>query len=554
MAETYQFKPHEFPFVPGSPFTPDHPTSRRIAYAGIGVLAGLTGGLGNALVTANLPFFQGTLGLSSEQAAWIPAVYVMTNVCANLVLVKFRQQFGLGLFVKLVLAAYVLTAVAHLFLHDFWSAILIRAASGIAAAGLTALAVLSLFQAMPANKRIAAILIGISIPQLAIPLARALAPSLLEWGDWRMSYYFEVGLALLTLAAVTALPLPPGKLEKVFERNDLLTIALFLPGIALLCAVLGLGRILWWMETEWIGWALAGAILLLSAAIAVEHRRSNPLLTTKWLGQWVVIRIALVAIFVRILLSEQTFGSIGLLSAVGMGIDQFQTLYIIVSVASLAGLVATMLIFRSHFPARPIQIACLLIAAGAFLDAFATNLTRPANLYISQALIGFGALMFVGPAMVIGVARTLLAGKENFISWLVLFGATQNLGGLIGSAAFGTFQTVRAKFHFSHLAEQVVLTDPAIADRLLGGARQVGGVVADPVLRGAQSGALLAREVSREANILAFNDVFLVIGVLSCLMFLWGVSIEVRMRLRGEPAPTLLLLQKLAALSAAKPS
>jgi MFS family permease len=554
MAETYQFKPHEFPFVPGSPFTPEHPTSRRIAYAGIGILAGLTGGLGNALVTANLPFFQGTLGLSSEQAAWIPAVYVMTNVCANLVLVKFRQQFGLGLFVRLVLAAYVLTAVAHLFLHDFWSAILIRAASGIAAAGLTALAVLSLFQAMPAKKRIAAILIGISIPQLAIPLARALAPSLLEWGDWRMSYYFEVGLALLTLAAVTALPLPPGKLEKVFERNDLLTIALFLPGIALLCAVLGLGRILWWMETEWIGWALAGAILLLSAAIAVEHRRSNPLLTTRWLGQWVVIRIALVAIFVRILLSEQTFGSIGLLSAVGMGIDQFQTLYIIVSAASLAGLVATMLNFRPHSPARPIQIACLLIAAGAFLDAFATNLTRPANLYFSQALIGFGALMFIGPAMVIGVARTLLAGKENFISWLVLFGATQNLGGLIGSAAFGTFQTVRAKFHFSHLAEQIVLTDPGVADRLLGGARQVGGVIADPVLRGAESGVLLARQVTREANILAFNDVFFVIGILSCLMFLWGVSIEVRMRLRAEPAPTLLLLQKLAAMSAAKPS
>src|SRR3546814_1451316 len=139
MAETYQFKPHEYPVVPGSPFTPDHPRARRMAYAGIGVLAGLTGGLGNALVTANLPFFQGTLGLTSEEAAWIPAAYVMTNVCANLVLVKFRQQFGLDLFVKLVLVAYVLTAITHLFVHGFWSAILIRAAGCVAAAGLSAL-------------------------------------------------------------------------------------------------------------------------------------------------------------------------------------------------------------------------------------------------------------------------------------------------------------------------------------------------------------------------------------------------------------------------------
>ena len=91
MAETYQFKPHERPIIPGSPFNPDHPNNRMWAYGAIGVLAGLTGGLGNALVTANLSFFQGTLGLTSVEAAWIPAVYVMTNVCANLLLVKFRQ-------------------------------------------------------------------------------------------------------------------------------------------------------------------------------------------------------------------------------------------------------------------------------------------------------------------------------------------------------------------------------------------------------------------------------------------------------------------------------
>jgi hypothetical protein len=29
-----------------------------------------------------------------------PAAYVMTNVCSNLLLVKFRQQFGLVLFVR----------------------------------------------------------------------------------------------------------------------------------------------------------------------------------------------------------------------------------------------------------------------------------------------------------------------------------------------------------------------------------------------------------------------------------------------------------------------
>jgi MFS family permease len=553
MTQPYQFKPHERPIIPGSPFNPDHPSYRMWAYGAIGVLAGITGGLGNALVTANLAFFQGTLGLTAEEAAWIPPAYVMTNVCANLVLVKFRQQFGLALFIRLVLVGYALTALIHLFVHGFWSALLIRAASGIAASGLVTLCILAMFQAMPAPKRLYAIIVGISIPQVSTPMARALAPALLEWGDWRMTYFFELGLALLTLAAVLMLPLPPSEREKVFEKTDFVTIGLLFPGIGLLCAALGLGRTLWWTEEPWIGWALIGAVVLISAGIMIEHRRAKPLLTTRWLSQWVIIRIALVAIFIRILLSEQTFGSVGLLTTLGMGVDQFQTLYIIVTLASLAGLVAAIWAFRPQSPARLIQVACLMIAAGAFLDAGSTNLTRPENIYFSQALIGFGALLFVGPAMAIGISRTLLAGPQNFISWIVLFSATQNLGGLIGPALFGTFQTVREKFHSHNLVEQVLLTNPNVAARLSGSAQQVTSVVTDPTLRSAEGVVLLGRQVTREANILAYNDVFLVIGILACLLFLWGVSIEVRMRRRGEISPIVLLAQRMAAMAPARP-
>ena len=549
ISESYQFKPHERPAMLGSPFTPDHPRTRKWAYAAIGMLAGVTGGLGNALITANLGYIQGSLGLSAIQAAWFSPVYVTTNVCANLLLVKFRQQFGLQRFLRWALTAYALVTAAHLFVHEFWSALLIRAVSGMAASGLSTLCILALMQSLPAPKRLLGVLIGIGVPQLAVPIARSIAPALLEWGDWRMSYYFELGLALLALAAVTALPLPPSEREKVFEKSDFLTIALIFPGIALLCAAIGLGRTVWWTEAPWVGWALIGAVSLISAALMFEHHREKPLLVTRWLGRREVLRIALIAISVRILFSEQTFGSIGLLSAVGMGTDQFAPLYRIVCLASVAGIAAAALSFRPERPGRAIHIACLLIAIGAFMDAGATNLTRPANLYFSQALIGFGALLFIGPAMVIGISRMLLSGPQNFISWIVLFGATQNLGGLFGSAAFGTFQTVREKFHSHELVQQIVLTDPLDAQRLAGGARALGAVIGDPLLRSAEGAALLSQQVSREATILAYNDVFLVIGLLASLAFAWGISLQLRMIRRGEPSPVVLLGQRLAAMA-----
>jgi MFS family permease len=539
----YVFKPHEKPTLPGSPANPDHPSHRRVFYFLIGCLIGITGGLGNALVTVNLNFAQGTLGLNSNESAWLTAAYFMTNVTANLLLVKYRQQFGLQPFIRYTLGAYAATTLLHLFIHDFWTSVAVRAMSGVAASGLTTLTILYFFQAMPAPKRLAAVMIGISIPQLASPLARVFSPRLLEWGDWHNLYWFELGLALATLAAVVTLPLPPSEREEVFEPLDFLTFSLLAPGLWLLIAVLSEGRIEWWTDRAWMGWALAASIALIAAALIVEHRRANPLINTRWLATREVLRLMAVAASVRVLLSEQAFGSIGLLNVVGMINDQMVVLNVIVVLASIAGLATAVLTFRPDNVARPITFAVILIVIASFMDADANNLTRPSSFYISQALIGFASLLFLAQAMVIGIARTLLAGGRNFISFVVLFSISQSMGGLVGNALLSTFQVMREKFHSHELVQHIVMTDPLVAARIRGGGGAIAGVVGDPALRSAQGTAILAQQVAREANILAFNDVFLLVGVLAILVALWGFGIRWSIRRRGEKSPVVLLQQ-----------
>lgn len=550
----YVFKPHERPTLPGSPANPDHPGRRRALYLAIGVLTGVTGGLGNALVTVNLAFAQGTLGLYSNESAWLTAAYFMTNTTANLLLVKYRQQFGLQSFIRYMLAAYAVTTLLHLFVHGFWSSVAVRAASGIAASGLSTLTILYMMQGLPAPKRLAGIMIGISIPQLATPLARIFSPSLLVWGDWHMLYWFELGLALATLAAIMALPLPPSDRVKAFERKDFLTFLLLAPGLWLLIAVLSQGRIEWWTERAWMGWSLAAAVLLVAAALLIEHHRANPLINTRWLGTREMVRLMLVAASVRILLSEQAFGSVGLLTVLGMLNDQMVTLNLIIVVASVAGMLTAVLTFNPANVARPITIAVILIAIGAFMDAYSTNLTRPGSFYLSQAIIGFASLLFLAQAMVIGIARTLLAGGANFISFVVLFSMSQSIGGLIGTALLGSFQTIREKFHSHELVQSIVMTDPLVAARIRAGSGAVGGVVGDPALRSAEGAALLAQQVAREANILAYNDVFLLVGVLAVLAVLWAFSIHYAIRRRGEVSPLILLQRKMQEQAAAQAS
>lgn len=130
--ETLQ--PHERPMLLGSPATPDHALRYRLAYAAIGLLVAATGGVGSAMITANTQQLAGTLGASVVEAAWLPVMFVMTNACMNLLLIKFRQQYGLRLFAEIFLTAYVLIGVGNLFFEDYQSTLILRAFAGMASA------------------------------------------------------------------------------------------------------------------------------------------------------------------------------------------------------------------------------------------------------------------------------------------------------------------------------------------------------------------------------------------------------------------------------------
>ena len=537
--------PHERPMLPGSPSSPLHSPPKRAAYAIVGFIVAMTGGLGNALVTANLLNLQGSLGAYASEMAWLPAAYVMTNVSMNILLVKFRQQFGLRLFTEAFLLLYALVTFAHLFVNDLGSAIAVRAAHGMVGAALTSLGLYYTLQAFPAKHRLKGLVLGLGFSQLALPLARIFSSELLEFGEWRGLYLFELGLALLSLACVLALKLPPGDRIKTFEPLDFLTFSLFAPGVALLCAVLSLGRFGWWTETAWLGWALAGAIVLITAGFAVEHHRARPLLNTRWLTSASIIRLGVAITLIRIVLSEQATGAVGFLTALGMTNDQMQGLFGVVLLGSVAGLAASAMTIHPKRIAMPIVVSLILMTIGALIDAHATNLTRPANMYVSQFLLGFGGTFFLGAAMLSGMSG-VIAEPRNLISFSVLFGMAQNLGGLLGAALLGTFQIVREKFHSSILVESLTLQNPLVAARIQGSAGATSGVLADPALRNAEAVVSLGAAATREANVLAYNDVFLLIACIAIGTLIWAM---VRLLInRYAPAPVA------ATVAAAAPS
>src|SRR5471030_3069577 len=481
--------PHEKPTLPGSPSNPIHPLPRRFAFLIVGLIVAITGGLGNALVSVNLPYLQGSLGVYSSEIQWLPAAYVMANVSMNLLLVKFRQQFGLRLYTELFLVLYAATTLAHLFVHGLASAIAVRATNGMAGAALTALGLYYTLQAFPAQHRLKGVVLGIGFSQLALPLARLFSSELLEFGEWRGLYFFELGLALLA------------------------------PGAALLSAALALGRTDWWLDAPWLGYSLAGAIVLIAAALTVEHNRSSPLLNTRWLSNSNMVRLAASVLLIRVVQSEAS-GTVGFLQALGLNNDQMLNLWTVVLAGAVAGLVVSALTITPARIQASLMFSLVLMAIGSWMDGHATNLTRPIDMYVSQFLLGFGGTFFVGPTFVSGFGAVISAPR-NLISFSVMFTMTQSLGSLLGTALVGTFQSVREKFHSSQLVEHLTLLDPQVAARVQAGGAALGGTLADPAARSAQGVAALGAAATREANVLAYNDVFLMICVIAVLTLAW---------------------------------
>ena len=549
LAPVPDWQEHEKPSMPGSPSMPWHPPWRRVAYALVAILVGITGALGNGLVSANLPVLQGQLGLTPSEGAWISAAYVMVNVTANLLVFKCRQQFGMRWFAEIGLGVYAVLTLLHLFVGSFATTLIVRAASGLAGAACSTLCLLYMLQSMPRTHTGKMMVIGVGIGQLAAPLAWVVSPALLDQGGgtWHNLYLFEAGLALCSFSAVVVLKLPPGVQIKVFEPLDFLTFALMAPAVGMVCAVLVQGYLHWWFDTRWLGWLLIAALLLIVAAVFVEHHRANPLIQTRWFANGATLRFVIGGVILRFLTAEQSVGAVGFLRAQGMGPDQFQPLFAVILAGMVIGILACSISFTPKTLVPQILLSIVLFAIAGLMDHHRTSLDRPQDFYVSQFLLSIGAGMFMGPLMLIGIGQALKNGPAYMVTFSVMFSITQTMGGLVGSAVLNTYQLVREHEFSASLVATMDRTDPMVATRLAQQSAALGAVIGDPVLRSAQGAAQLAAVARRESNVRAYNDVFMFSAVTAVAFLLWLLALLGRTALtrrlaerRAAPLPSTL--------------
>ncbi|HEV2509434.1 MFS transporter [Bosea sp. (in: a-proteobacteria)] len=511
--------------------------ARAFAYMLAATMLAMTQQVGANLITTNVYQIQGDLGATVAETNWLIAAYLAPNVSLSIALIKIRMQYGLRNFAEISIVGFVIAALLNFFVHDLQSALVVRFMSGIAAAPLSSLAFLYMIEPLqPRQKLTVGLSLALTNTTLGIPVTRLLSPSLLEIGGFHGLTLFEMGLALVAFGLVYALPLTTPPRVKVIGPLDGVSYLLIALGFGAIAVALSLGRIYWWLEAPWLGWLFAGAVACLMLAAIIELRRQSPLIDIRWLTSPATLHYATVLLLFRVVLAEQTVGASNFFQALGFQNEQTLPLYGVILAAILAGGFTCAALLRPGRENAFYAASLICIMTGALLDSNATSLTRPDDIHLSQALVAYGSALFLPAAMGQGLAPALARGPVYILSFFVIFLFTQSIGGLLGSALFGSFITLRTSFHYSQLAEHFSLANPLVAERIqqLGGA--YGHILTDLGLTRAEGITLLAQQAVREATVLAYNDAFLLIALIAGSALIGLLTHLVVLRLRERLA------------------
>jgi DHA2 family multidrug resistance protein len=181
----------------------------------------------------------------------------------------------------------------------------------------------------------------------------------------------------------------------------------------------------------------------------------------------------------------------------------------------VTGLAQMMMSPLSSYLARKMDLRLMLsigiglFAVAMYLTAGLTNQTGYTELFVPQALRGAALMLCYLPANLIALGSVPQDKLKNAAG---LYNLTRDLGGAIALATIGTFMNQRLHFHWNRLIEDINPARPAVQHFLETQANRLDALVPGDATRAAVK--LLANLVQREALVLTYNDVIMILGSL----------------------------------------
>lgn len=477
-----------------------------------------------SIVNAALPTIQGEIGATPSEGTWVGTAYLVAEIVVIPLVAWLERMLGLRRLLLGAATLFTLFSVMCGLSANLETLILGRIGQGLAGGVLIPTALTIIARRLPPAQQP----IGLAMTAMTALLGPAVGPMLGGWLTDNLSwhYAFFINLPICALQAVMILIAvrPSAGDWQELRRADWAGVLGLIVSLGAGTTLLEEGHREQWFDSPFI-WQLAVATVIGLVLVAYgQLRAERPVLRLSLLRNRGLASAVGLMLVVGVLLYSCLFITPQFLAAVA-GYNAFNA----GQVASLGGLAAipTAILYPllvTRVDARAIvAMGMLLIAFGVYRASGMTAQSAGGDFAFSLLLYGAGTTLSSIPLQSAVFAAVSMDDTPEANGMIAV---ARNLGGSIGLAAIASFQDERFDIHYWQINAALSATDPELEQWVAATARMFGS--------GAEATSAAIRsidaEVMLQALVMTFNDMFLLLSVISL------VFVPLVMLLRA-PAP-----------------
>jgi DHA2 family multidrug resistance protein len=480
-----------------------------------GALLGAFMAVLNIQVTnSSLPDIEGGIGTGGVNGAWISTAYLIGEIIVIPMTDFLSRVFSMRRYLIASTSLFLLFSVVCGQAHSLPEMIVLRGLQGFCGGVLIPLAFTIIVTLLPPSKRP----MGFAGFAVTATFAPAIGPTIGGWltdnYGWQTIFYMNLAPGAVMLAAlIYALPRSKTQIG-LLRHGDWIGIALMAIGLATFQTVLDDGNVYDWFGSPFIVKLSVVSAVALSAFIAVELLRKDPLIRLRLLLR----RNFGFGTLGNFLLGFALYGSAYLLPqylAVTQGFNAQQS----GEVMAWTGLPQLFLIpfvplLMRRFDSRLlVGVGLAVFALSCFMNLHLDPDYSGPQLFVPDVIRALGQALVLTPlsaAAMVGI----MADEAGAASGL--FNMLRNLGGAIGTAAIETFFTKREQYHSFIINAHVSQLEPATRTRLASLQQYfLTHGVPDPAVAMHRAVIAIGEIIRAQATLMGYADCFGLLGIVA---------------------------------------
>lgn len=480
------------------------------------IIGGLLGGfmaiLDIQIINSSMKVIQGALSATLDDSSWLMTSYFTAEIIAIPLCGWLAQALGTSRYALWCIGIFLAASILCSLSWDLNSMIVFRAIQGLGGGALIPLSFRLIIEVLPNDKRP----FGMTLFSIVATFAPAIGPSLGGWltetFSWHAIFYINAVPAVFACMLIGyGRPRPPIRWE-VIRSGDFIGIISAILWLGSLEVVLEEGRSLYWLDSTLICSLIAISVVAFAVFIYDQLVHPSPLINIRMFKDAafshanIMFFMMGVAIYGTLFMVPFYLATVHDYDALEIG-----NVLIWIGLPQLAILPFIPKLLKIFNPKYMITIGFLGLAVSSFMNGHMDSDFAGQQMKLSLLIRALGQPFIMVPLSMIATRNVQI---KDSASSAILINITRSVGGSMGTAILSTLYVNHAWMHADQIQSTMTSASDAFS-RYLENVKMLlinhGGPLNN--LNVQQTAyAMLTHDIKMQAQIIAFNDIFNVMG------------------------------------------